>query len=407
MLKISNLTFSYHNKDIFSNINLSLNNQTRIAVIGKNGTGKSTLLKLLAKQLRPSDGSIKIDDQIGFLPQAHSYQANKSGGEQTKHLLEQLLYQKPDVLLLDEPTNNLDQESLAWLLTELSKFRGLILFANHDRAFIDQVATHLIDINQQQLHLHTGNYSQYLIQQNQLKQRQLLEYQKALKAKSNLQTQISQAKNYTKSIHHPFNKIKDESRSAFKTKRHYTELAAGRKIKTAHAQLSRLNNISTPHEDKIYQPHIELNSLQRRRLLQVKNLTKQYTDTPLFKNLSFEIFPKERCQISGRNGSGKTTLFRIIMGEILPTSGNIQIFAGLKISYISQEIHNLTLDKNFLNQVDSQTSHVFRVAASLGLAQSDLTKPCVQLSRGQLTKLAFLKIILTPTPYFLPLTTRP
>ena len=125
MLQISHLSFSYQNQPLLENLNLALSAPEKVAIIGDNGVGKTTLLRLISGELRPDEGSIKTTDSIGFLRQTQDDLLNKSGGERTQIRLAELFRRDPEILLLDEPTNNLDAESKAWLLRNLRSYRGL------------------------------------------------------------------------------------------------------------------------------------------------------------------------------------------------------------------------------------------------------------------------------------------
>lgn len=140
MLQISHLSFSYQNQPLLENLNLTLSAPEKVAIIGDNGTGKTTLLRLISGELHPDEGSIKTTGNIGFLKQTQDDLQNKSGGERTQIRLAELFHQNPEILLLDEPTNNLDAESKAWLLRDLRSYRGLTLIVSHDRDFLQSIA---------------------------------------------------------------------------------------------------------------------------------------------------------------------------------------------------------------------------------------------------------------------------
>ena len=140
MLRISNLTFSHRDKDIFNRTSVILPDGGVVAIIGDNGAGKTTLLRLLAGELKPDDGTLNIDGDLAYLPQDNrSSSRPESGGERTRHLLEQIFAQKHDILLLDEPTNNLDIDSIAILTDTIRSYRGTLLVISHDESFVDEI----------------------------------------------------------------------------------------------------------------------------------------------------------------------------------------------------------------------------------------------------------------------------
>ncbi len=395
MLKISNVSFAYQNQDVLSQVNLTLPSRGRVAIIGDNGSGKSTLLQLIAGRLRPDDGSIKLDGAIGFLPQVN-YATDQSGGEATRQALEQLFALDYDVLLLDEPTNNLDHVNLNWLVTQLQHYTGLALIVSHDRKFIDQVAEHIVELKDQKLYDYPGNYSDYRTRQEQQQSQAQAAYQKAQKAKSALQKQIQNAYTSIKIKDRPFDKIKDENRMAFKLRRSNAQAALGKVIRAANTQLTKLDAITKPTNRKIYQANLDTALAKHKRLILLENLTKSYGDKVLFDNLNLTLYTGERCQVVGDNGTGKTTLFRIIMGKLQPDHGIVKIADNIKIGYIAQDVYGLDLAQNFLSQVEANPTEIFQAAATMDLNQQDLKRKLNQVSRGQLTKLAFLKIMLAP-----------
>ncbi len=397
MLRISNLSFSYHTKEIFSHVSLSISAPQKIAVIGDNGSGKTTLLKLIAGILRPDDGAIHTSSKIGYLPQIHDQNSNKSGGEKTKLALEKLLAKHYDILLLDEPTNNLDSTTRAWLLKQLQTFNGLVLIISHDRYFIDQIAEQILEISSTELKLTPGNYHDYTARKEQHRAEQQQQYDKAQRAKRKLQRHLDRAQNLNQQADNwHFDKIRDNNKSTFRYWRNNIQVSMGKIIRASKTQLDQLEQVEKPFERKTYQAKISADFLRRRRLLKINELCKHYSEQTLFKDLSCDIYTSERYRILGKNGAGKTTLFKIILNELAPDSGNVKLAPNLKLGYISQEISGLNLAQSFLNQTDADLTEIFRAATTMDLNANDLKTPAGELSRGQITKLAFLQIILNP-----------
>lgn len=397
MLRISNLTFSYRGETIFSESSVILPDTGTIAIIGDNGAGKTTLLKLLARIIAPDDGTIQIPNDIAYLPQTSDNYIDKSGGERTRLLLEQIFAIPHEVLLLDEPTNNLDAEAKLWLQNQLLKHRGLSLIVSHDRSFIDQVADQILEVKSGKLTLYDGNYSDYAARLSQHYHEQTQQYAKAQKTISKLQRQLKDTQAYSHQTNHShYNKYRDESRMAFRAKRNHAQNTAGKIIRATQTELDRLSTVERPVVRKNYQAQLSADFLRHRCLLRVENLSKTYPAKPLFSDLNFSIFTGERYRIAGGNGAGKTTLFKIIQGEITPDVGLVKLAPHLRLGYISQEVSGLDLSQNFLSQVEANPTEIFQAAATMDLTSSDLKLPCAELSRGQLTKLAFLKIVLTP-----------
>lgn len=395
MLKFSDVSFAYQNQDVLSQINLTLPSQGVFAVIGDNGSGKSTLLKLISKRLQPDDGSIRVDGEIGLLSQMID-STNQSGGECVKNRLVQLFSMRYDVLLLDEPTNNLDEAGIHWLVSRLCNYTGLALVVSHDRSFIDQIAEHIIELKDGKLYEYAGNYTDYLYRKEQSKNEMLSQYQKVERAKVKIKKRIISARTNVKAKDRHFDKTRDENRMTFKAKRSSAEAAAGKLVKNATTQLTRINSVCKPEIQKTYRAKLQTNLSKRHRLLLVDEITKSYGERKVLNKVSLEVRPGEKYHILGNNGSGKTTLFKIIMNRMQPDSGVIQLARDATIGYIAQDIYGLDLAKSFLAQIDVNSTEVFKAAITMDLTSGELNKPLEQLSRGQLTRMAFLKIMLTP-----------
>lgn len=408
MLQISNLNFSYRDKIIFHNLNLSFCRPEIIAIIGDNGVGKTTFLKLIAGELLPDEGSIKIQGDVDILHQDHklnqledSLLFQKSGGELTNYYLEQLLRTRPSVLLLDEPTNSLDSKSKTKLCQNLQKYRGLVLMVSHDRDFIDQVAHKILYVHNQTAQLFSGNYSDFCTQQEHILHQQELTYQQIQRQKHKLKQQLKVACDAAnKSNHHRFDKLRDESKLIAHGKRMGAQNNAGKILRATETKLAQLPEVSKPFERKTYNAQLSHNLSHSKKLLTVEKVSKSYNQKILFQNLNFELWTGERLRISGPNGSGKSTLLKIIQGQIQPDQGTTNISAGVTHAYISQDVFDLDLAQSFLAQnSDIDRTSIYQSATTMDLSPENLQQPARELSRGQLTKLAILKLILRPVDF--------
>lgn len=396
MLRVINLSFSYHDKQIFRDLNLSFSEPEIIAIIGDNGVGKTTLLRLISGELIPDSGRIITKGSIGYLCQTQPDLTDKSGGERTKIKLVELLRERHDILLLDEPTNNLDVDNLDWLEKSLLSYRGLILLVSHDRNFIDRVADKVLDLPDGKIY--AGNYSAYETRQAQSQREQASKYAEYNKTRQKLaQHQKVIQDRARKTNHRSYNKLHDESKLNFNGKRTAAQNSTGKILQATESKIAQLGVVQKPKFRKIYHAKIASNSLHDKRLLLVDNLAKSYSDKTVFRDLSFEVCTGERVRILGNNGAGKSTLFKIITGQLSPDAGVVRVADNLKISYISQDIDGLNGEKSFLEECkDLAESKVYQAAATMDFTPAEIRKPMQQLSRGQLTKLAILKLILMP-----------
>lgn len=398
MLQISHLSFSYQNQPLLENLNLALSAPEKVAIIGDNGTGKTTLLRLVSGELRPDDGSVKLAGNVGFLRQTQADLQDKSGGERTQIRLAELFRQNPEILLLDEPTNNLDAESKTWLLRNLRSYRGLALIVSHDRDFLQAIAEKIIYLHDGKAEVFLGDYNSFRGWQAQVYHEQMQNYERSQREKKQLEKQLKIARDRAhKSNRCSYNKISDESRLRYNGQRMAAQNSAGKVLRATESRLEQIANVEKPLERKTYSAEVSASFLHDRKLLEVIDLTKSYDQKKLFENLNFAIRTSERVCVYGRNGSGKSTLFQIILGNIKPDSGEVWLAPNLKIGYISQDVAGFELEKSFLAQSgEFNQTEIFRAAATMDFTPQDLSRPTGVLSRGQLTKLAILRLILRP-----------
>lgn len=398
MLRLSHLDFSYQDQIIFQNLNLVFSAPEVIAIIGDNGIGKTTLLRLIAGEISPDDGVIKTQGSISFLHQSPSEPTEQSGGERTLTQLTQVFRDQSRILLLDEPTNNLDHISKAWLIEQLHKYRGLVLVISHDRHFIDDVANKILEISNHSAQIFSGNYSDFSARRAQIVQEQCLIYEQVQRQKKRLTQQIKVANDRAhKSNRRSYNKTVNESKMHYNTQRMGAQNSAGKVLRAAQAKFDQLSTVQKPTERKIYATQLERHFSHSKMLLEITDLRKSYGHKTLFQNLNFTIKTGERIRITGRNGAGKSTLFQIIMGETPSDSGFVKLASGVQVGYISQDRLNQDLNQSFITQhSEIDQTKIYHAASTMDLTPHDISRPAQELSRGQLTKLAILELILNP-----------
>jgi ATP-binding cassette ChvD family protein len=291
-----------------------------------------------------------------------------SGGERRRVALCRLLLQAPDLLLLDEPTNHLDAESVQWLEGHLASYPGAVLAVTHDRYFLDNVASWILELDRGRTHPYEGNYSTYL---ETKKERLKVEGAKDAKRARMLERELEWVRSNPKA-----RQAKSKSRLA-----RYEELAAeaerARKVDTA--------EINIP-------PGPRLGDV----VLEVHNLVKGFDDRVLIDDLSFTLPRAGIVGVIGPNGVGKTTLFRMIIGEEKPDSGSLEVGKTVKISYVDQSRGGLDPQKNVWEVVSDGLDHI-KVAnfempsrayvASFGFKGPDQQKRAGVLSGGERNRL--------------------
>lgn len=435
MLTLTEISKSFEDKQILKNASLSLDNHEVVGLIGNNGSGKTTLLKIITGEIQPDKGNIQLGKEIiGYLPQfpifgnlsvegflnskienpGDEYKIdmvtgklglsgvdktqeanNLSGGQKTRLYLVSLLLSSPTVLLLDEPTNNLDMEGLAWLGDFISNFKGSILLVSHDRALLDEIVDRVIELENGQLKKYGGNYSFYREQKLLEKKAVLEKYQENLEEVKKLERLIIDKRERIKEI------SKDKGRDHEKFERGFfkertTKKAAGI-TRALHSQLERIGKLEKRSERISYPFSFEGQIHSDKFILGTKNISKSYGEKRVFNNITFAISGVQHIWLSGANGSGKTTLLNILVGKVEPDSGSVEVGNGVKIGYFSQEATQLNMSKTGIEELRATgilETDCFKYAMNLHLNPSDLRKPISQLSRGQLSKLEFIKLLI-------------
>ena len=439
-ISFDKLTKSYNGKTVLENITGALHQADRVGLIGANGVGKTTLIKLLTG-LEEADGgkiaytpnSLKIlyieqrpefkDDvtvweqvygtvslrrsintevivkkalnQVGLAEELWSQKArNLSGGEKTKLMLSQILVSDYDVLFLDEPTNHLDMESCRWLETQLSQLGQPLIVVSHDRYFLDKVTNKIWELTPKGLKTYSGNYSAYKVQKEQEEKNLTKEYAKQQARIESLEAMIAARRSWYASAHKAAGQ-NDFWRS--KAKKHASALKAKEK------ELERLKNNPVSKPPKTISPAFEIinKGVIDKKLppiiVEVQDLTKSYDSKLIFKNVSFTVKRGEKIALLGSNGTGKTTLLKIITGLEEASSGLVRLSPSVTIGYFAQELNNLNRTVTILDEVLSCGAAMdeARLLLACLLFRGDAVyKRIGNLSMGEQGRVAFAKLIL-------------
>lgn len=300
-----------------------------------------------------------------------------SGGELTRLNLARLLAFEPEVLLLDEPTNHLDIGSVEWLESFLCAYRGTILVVAHDRRFLDQVTTRILDLKQGQVKSYPGNYSKML----------------ELRAVED----ISQRRSYEK-----------QQQEIACQEEYIRRFRAGIKAKQARgrqSQLDRLERLENVNDEKtIGSWTFQLKETSGDEVLVIDNLSKSFDQIQLFRRLNLLMRQGERLALLGANGSGKSTLLNIIMGNLSADSGSVKIGSRVTIGYFSQHHESLNPDNSVLDEIiystDITVGEARNVLGRMLFYGDDVYKKVAHLSGGEKSRLALLKLYLS-RPNFL------
>lgn len=371
LLSAEHISKSFSEKPLLSDVSLFLEEGEKVGVIGINGTGKSTFLKIIAGLLPPDSGSITCARgvRIGYLPQNPDFQNGTtvleqalkgalpqaddlreheakmiltklgicdfdqdigllSGGQKKRVAIASALMTPCEVLILDEPTNHLDNEMITWLENYLIRYSGAIVMITHDRYFLDRVTNSIVEIDQASLYRYEANFTKYLQLKSEREERQAGTLRKR---KSLLKKELEWAQRGARAR---------STKSRFRLER-IDEL----KEDTAVSEKSNL----------------ELSSMASRlgkKTIELSQIGKTYDDQTILRDVSFLVLRDDRIGIIGENGAGKSTLLKIIHGDIKPDSGTLTIGETVRLGYFAQECGEMDPDQRVIDYIRDTAENI-------------------------------------------------
>jgi ATPase subunit of ABC transporter with duplicated ATPase domains len=451
LLSIHNLAKRHGAQTLFCDASVNFNQGSRYGVVGSNGSGKSTILRILAGEEEASEGDVNIAQRavVGWLRQDHFayedvpiievvlmgnqvlYAAMKekeellenaddhfdgdryaeledivmkfdgysqeavaaemleglnipneqhheplsilSGGYKLRVLLAQTLASKPDILLLDEPTNHLDILSIRWLEKFLIKYRGCVLMVSHDRRFLNAVATHIVDVDYEQVNLYKGDYDDF--EKAKVEHRERLETE--IKKR---QQEINDHKVFI---------------DRFKAKATKARQANSRAKRMAKIVIDKL-----PETSRRY-PRFKLAQVRPsgRTVIEVKGIDKAYRDNQVLEGVTLTVDRGDRLAILGPNGIGKSTLLKIMVGEVEADAGDIEWGYEARVGYFGQghESLNASPNETILSWLwnaasDKGVGFIRGKLAEVLFGRDDVEKKVASLSGGEATRLVLARL---------------
>lgn len=439
LIQVMNLAKTFGQRSLFSDLNFSIGSNERIALVGPNGIGKTTLVRMILGLEPATSGTVRcLDDALvmGYLPQALELPAHGcarsvltaeeqvlgaaircsvsealgrfgfgdeeaalplaqlSGGQKSRLVLARCWLSLPDLLVLDEPTNHLDQEGCERLAKIVSTYPYTIVTISHDRYFLDQVARRVLELSPTGLGDYSGNYSDYRRQKQEAVERQARQHRKEQKQIRRIEENIARQMRWFHLAHrqagqHDFYRARAKKTAA--------------RAKATIKRLERMKSAATakPRPEKAIS--LELSSDERlgTRLLLAEGLGKAFART-LFRGADFAITRGDKIGLVGPNGAGKTTLLRILLGLEPPTWGTVWVSPSLRPGFLEQEMHQLRGDISVLDSVLSLFSwrtpechqRVRHTLALFLFSQSDWEKPLAVLSEGERRRIALIRLLL-------------
>jgi len=374
-LVAAGISKSYGAEVVLQDVTLIVRPQARIGLVGPNGAGKSTLLRLLAGLEEPDAGRIRRTPPslaVGYHAQERAGNGGRSGGEEARAALAELLRGGSDVLLLDEPTNDLDFAGLAWLERALASHPGSLVGVSHDRAFLDRTVTRIVELDEWSRGAteYAGGWSDYEAQRERRRERHYRSWESSVAERRRIEEQ--------------------QRRMAEWERRGYGQGRKKKKSKdvkrTYAAKLGRVETVEKPYEP--WQLQLGLAPTARSGDVVVR-LEHAVADRGSFQlgPLDLAVGWGERLAIAGPNGSGKTTLLDVLLGRLPLTAGDRWLGPGVVLGELEQDRAALSGPETlleFFRDFDSEASRT--LLAKFGLGATDVLRPAVSLSPGERTR---------------------
>lgn len=430
LLSCRNIKKSFADKIVLDNVNLDICRGEKIGLVGRNGTGKTTLANILTGNLDYDEGHIVTSRQqlnIGYLRQRESEPEihlnslsnqningefmriashlgikeiadwsderiqNLSGGEKTKLALAKVWALQPDLVVLDEPTNHMDYEGIKYLISEIGNYPGAVIIISHDRYFLDQTVSKIAELEKGTIQIYPGNYSFYREAKRKERESKKHIYESQQKEQRKIEEAIKQLRTWSEKAHRESRK---KSGGMIGGKEYFRKKAKKRD-QAVKSQIKRLEKmresaIARPEKEIEVNFDLKLEGKRGKRILTADSISKSYENLILFEDSSFYINRGEKIGILGPNGCGKTTLIKTILGEEALDKGELFISPSAKIAYISQELpaeEKYSLKDLVKNWHLEKQKYIFDLLVQLGISFDRLSVSLGDLSRGERMKI--------------------
>lgn len=414
MIHIEDLTKEFPTKALFTSASIHLRPETRVGLVGRNGTGKTTLLRMITGENTPDEGSIRLRPwlRIGYLPQeldtptnltviqaAHKdeypeHEAKRilsglgfgeedwhrtldtySGGYRMRVALGHLLLSNPDVLMLDEPTNHLDKPTQEWFENYLMHSKMTMIIISHDTVFLDRVVSHVWEIRDAQLQEYRGNYTQFQKLRLQLDTQQSAAAERQTKEVARVQ------------------KFVDRFRS---------KANKAKQVQSRLKQLSKIKLIEGKRDTKRLRFRFPEPKPSGKLPLELQGVRKQYGDKVVYESIDFAVERGQRVALVGENGAGKSTLLKILSGVLEFEAGKRIEGHGVSVHYFAQhQAEILNPEHSILDSLEeaaptAERNYLRGIAGVFLFSGDDQKKPIKALSGGERNRVALARMLVEP-----------
>ena len=432
MFTISEISKSYGSKELFSDVSLTINRTDRLGLVGPNGAGKTTMFKIILGQEEPDSGMVTRQRgmTLGFLPQesapageetvlelataTHEYDPNGnqdydpshfdgsaiakakrilkglsfkdsdfdrpakslSGGWVMRAHLARLLVQAPDLMMLDEPTNHLDLETLIWFQSYLKNYPGGVVIISHDREFLNQTVTGIVEIRNGRIWTYTGNYDTFLEQRDAQEEQQMAAFK---------------------------NQQKEIERLMLFVERFRAKNSKAAQAQAKLKQIDRMDKVDAPENAaKTVDFAFPQPESSGHRVIQLKGVHFAYGDHVIYSGIDFEATKGERIVLVGPNGAGKSTLLKLLGGVLTPQEGErvlgYRVNAGYFAQYRSEmlDMSNTVLNEALATEARVTELYIRSLLGCFLFRDDEVHKKVSVLSGGEKSRLALVKILLNP-----------
>ena len=447
VLTLSNACLAYGHVALLDHTAFSLETGERVGLIGRNGTGKSSLLKIMAGLEKPDDGQLQVQNgiEVAYVPQEPTFTTDAtvfstvseglaevkaarerfeahaegedldalmtfiesrngwnweqrvdetlqrlhldpdlaisglSGGTKKRVALARALVASPDVLFLDEPTNHLDLDAITWLEELLVAFKGAIVLISHDRAFLDNVCTRIVELDRGQLRTYPGNFTAY----------------EGLKAQQLADEAVTNAK---------FDKVLAQEEVWIRKGVEARRTRSVARIK----RLEDLRSARSSRRDVVGRVKLEVSQGDRggKIVAELEDVSKRYGNRDIVKNFTGTILRGDKVGLVGSNGAGKTTLLKMILGELQPDSGTVKQGANLSVAYFDQMRDHLDLNATLADfispgsewiEINGARKHVMGYLQDFLFSPARANSPVRTLSGGERNRLLLARLFAKPS----------